>query len=81
MSASMVETASVIRARSSSKLAGIGGTKSLSLNYPHTEKSRGVKSGDGGDQAIVPPRPIQATTVRWRLEVTSRWKCGGVQSC
>jgi len=81
MSASMVETASVIRVRSSSKLAGIGGTKSLSLTYPHTEKSRGVKSGDRGGQAIIPPRPIQATTVRLRMELTSRWKCEGAQSC
>ena len=24
----------------------------------------GVKSGDSGGQAIVPPRPIQATTVQ-----------------
>jgi hypothetical protein len=80
MFASMVETVSVIRARSSSKLAGVSGTKSLSLTYPHTEKSRSVKSGDRGGQAIVPPRPIQATTVRLKLEVTSRWKCGGVQS-
>ena len=77
----MVETASVVCARSSSKLAGISGTKSLSLTYPHTEKSRGVKSGDHGGQAIIPPRPIQATTVRLRLEVTSRWRCGGAQSC
>ena len=46
---------------SSSKLAGRGGTKTLSLTYPHTEKSRGVKSDDLGGQANVPPRPIQAT--------------------
>jgi hypothetical protein len=44
----MVANASVIRARSFSKLAGTGGTKSLFLMYPHTEKSRGVKSGDRG---------------------------------
>ena len=44
MSTSVVTTASVIRASSSSKLAGRGGTKTLSLMYPHTEKSRGVKS-------------------------------------
>ena len=75
MSASMVETASVIRARSSSKLAGRGGSKSLSLTYLHTEKSMCVKLGDRGGQAIIPPLPIQATTVRLRLEVTSRWKC------
>jgi hypothetical protein len=81
MFASMVETASVIRARSSSKLAGVGGTKSLSLTYLHTEKSRSVKSGARGGEAVVPPRPIQATTVQLRLEGTSRWKCGGVQSC
>jgi len=60
MSASMVATASVIRARSSSKLARRGGTKTLT--QPHTEMSRGVKSCDRGGQAIVPPRPIQATT-------------------
>jgi len=33
------KTVSVIRARSSSKLAGRGGTKALSLTYPHAEKS------------------------------------------
>ena len=38
-----------------------GGTRTLSLTYPHTEKFRCVKSGDRGGQAIVPPRPIQAT--------------------
>ena len=39
----MVATPSVIRPRRSSKLAGRGGTKTLSLTYPHIEKSRGVK--------------------------------------
>ena len=34
------------------------------LTYPHTENPRGVKSGDRGGQAIVPPRPIQATVCR-----------------
>jgi hypothetical protein len=48
-------TASVIRGCSSSKYAGRGGTKTLSLMYPHIEKSRGVKSGNCGGQAIVPP--------------------------
>jgi hypothetical protein len=62
----MVATASVIRAPRSSKRAARGGIKSLSLSYPHTEKSRGVKSGDRGGQAIVPPRPTQATTVQLR---------------
>ena len=41
MSASVVKTASVVRAHSSSKLAGRGGIKTLSLTYPHTE-SQGV---------------------------------------
>ena len=66
MFASVVATVFVICARISSKLAGRGGTQTLSLTYPHTEKSRGVKSGDHGGQAIIPPRPIQATTVRFR---------------
>ena len=35
----------------------------LSLTYSHTEKSRGVKSGDHSGQAIIPPCPIQATTM------------------
>jgi hypothetical protein len=52
MSAAVVATASVIRACRSSKLAGRGGRKTLSVTYPHTENSRGVKSGDRGDQAI-----------------------------
>ena len=43
---------------------GRGGTQNLSLAYPHTEKSRGVKSGDRGGQDIGPPRPIQATICR-----------------
>jgi len=66
MSADTVATAAVIRARSSSKHAGRGGTKTLSLSYPHTGKSRNVKSGDRGGQTIIPPRPIQAATVRLR---------------
>jgi hypothetical protein len=57
MSASMVATASVIRARSSYKVAGRGGTKTFYLTYPRIEKSRGVKSGDRGVHAIVPQRP------------------------
>ena len=44
ISTSVVTSASVIRDRNSSKLAGRGGTKTLSLTYPHTLKSRGVKS-------------------------------------
>jgi len=80
MSASIVAPASVIRARSSSKLAGRGGIKTLSFTYPHKEKSRGVKSDDRGGQAIFPPRLIQATNVRLSYEVTSRWKCGGAPS-
>jgi hypothetical protein len=65
MSLSMAVTTSVIRARSSSKLAGRSGTNTLSLTYLlHTEKSRGVKSGGRGGQAIVPPRPIQAIVCR-----------------
>jgi hypothetical protein len=59
MSARTVATASVIRACSSTKLAGSGGTKTLSLTYPHTEKSRGVRSGDRGGQAIVPRNRLQ----------------------
>jgi len=66
MSTSVVATASVSRVHSSYKLAGIGGTETLFLTSPHTEKSRGVKPGDRDGQAIVPPRPIQATTVRVR---------------
>jgi len=59
----MVATASVIRARSSSILAVRSGKITLSLMYPRTDKSSGVKSDDLGGQAIVPPRPIQTTTV------------------
>ena len=64
VSTSVVATASVIRVHSSSKLAARGGTESLSVMYLHTEQSRGVKSGDRGGQAIVPPRPIQANICR-----------------
>jgi hypothetical protein len=53
MSTSMVATAPIIHARSSSKLASRGGTETLYLTYPHREKSEGVKSGDRGGQAIV----------------------------
>jgi len=41
MSTSMVATASVIRARSSSKLAGRSGTKTFYLTYSYREKSMG----------------------------------------
>jgi len=57
----MVTAVSVIGACRSSRFAGRGGTKTLSLTYPRTEKFRDVKSGDRGGQAIVPPRPVQAT--------------------
>jgi len=53
MSASVVATASFIRDRNSSRPAGGGGTKTLSLTYPHREKSRCVKSGNHGGQAFV----------------------------
>jgi len=52
----MIATAFVILAHSFSKLAERDGTKTLSLTYPHTEKPRGVKSGDLDGRAIVPPR-------------------------
>jgi len=42
----------------SSHLAGRGGAKTLFITYPHTEKSRGVKSGNYGGQALVPSCPI-----------------------
>jgi len=74
----VVTTAPAVRARSFSKLAGKGGGNTVSLTYRHTVISRGIKSGDRGGQAIVPPRPIQATTVRLRWEITSRWKCRSV---
>jgi hypothetical protein len=51
--------ASVIRALISSKLAGRDGTKTLSLTYPGTEKSRGITSGDRGGQVIVPRNRLQ----------------------
>jgi len=54
----MIATAFVIHAHNSSRLAGGGGTKTLSLTYPHTEKSRGAKSSDRGGQAIVFLRPV-----------------------
>jgi hypothetical protein len=57
MSAIMLATASVIRSRSSCRLAGRSGTKTLSLTQPLTENSRGGKSGELSGQAIVPPRP------------------------
>ena len=34
------------------------------LTYPLTERSRGVKSGDRGGHAIIPPRPNQGTICR-----------------
>jgi len=60
----MVATASVIHGRSSSKLAGRGGKNFVFNVSPHMEKSRSVKSGDRGGQAIDPPRPIQPTIVQ-----------------
>ena len=58
MSTSKVITASVVSARSSSKLAGRSGTITLSLTYNHTDKSRDFKSGGRDGQAIVPPHPV-----------------------
>jgi hypothetical protein len=60
----MVATASVIHARSSSIFVGRSGKITLSLVYPQTDKSRGVKSGDRGGNSIVPSHPIQTTTVQ-----------------
>jgi hypothetical protein len=54
----MFITASDIRDRSSSKLAGRIEKGTLSLTYPQIEKSRSVNSGDSGGQTTVPPRPI-----------------------
>jgi hypothetical protein len=72
----MIPTASIIRACGFSKLAGRGGTKTVSLTCTHAENSGGFKLGDRGGQAVVLPRPIQATAVRLKQEVTLRWKCG-----
>jgi hypothetical protein len=58
MSTSMVATASVISARSSSKLAGRCATRTLSLTHLHREEPKGVKSGDRDGQGMVSPRPI-----------------------
>lgn len=68
LSASLVTTASIFSAHSSSKLSGRGGSKTLCLTHPHIEKSRGVKIGNWGGQAIIPPRPIHATTVQLRCK-------------
>jgi hypothetical protein len=68
ISTSLVRTASVTSAHSSSILSGRGGRKTLCLMDPHTGKTKGVKTGNQGGQAIFPPCPIQATTVRWRYE-------------
>ena len=48
----VVTTASVIRARISSKLAGRGAANTVSLTYPHTVISTGVKLGGRGGQSI-----------------------------
>ena len=40
--------AEVIRLRRSWRLAGSGGTKTVSFTNPHKKKSYGVKSGDRG---------------------------------
>lgn len=61
-----IAASSIIRARSSFKLAARGGTKTLTLTYPNREKFKGVKSGVRGGQAIGPLRPIQANSVRMR---------------
>ena len=45
-------TAAVIRLRRSWRLAGSGGTKTVSFTNPHKEKSHGVKSGDRGGHRI-----------------------------
>ena len=58
MSTPMVAASPVMHARNSSRLAGRGGTKTMYLTYPHTAKSKGVKSGYRGGQAIVFLCPI-----------------------
>ena len=56
-------TAAVIRFRRSWRLAGSGGTKTVSFTNPHKKKSHGVKSGDRGGHRInasssFPVRPL-----------------------
>ena len=45
-------TSAVIRLRRSRRLAGSGGTKTVSFTNPHKKKSHGVKSGDRGGHRI-----------------------------
>ena len=46
-------TAAVIRLRRSRRLAGSGGTKTVSFTNPHKKKSHGVKSGDRGGHRVI----------------------------
>ena len=52
MSRSISATAAVIQLRNSWRLAGTGGTKTVSFTNPHKKKSQGVRSGDLGGQRI-----------------------------
>ena len=52
MSGSISATASMIRSRSFWRLAGTGGTKTMSFTNPHKKKSQGVKSGELSVQRI-----------------------------
>jgi len=53
----MLVAASVTRVRSSCRLAGRIGTKTLYLTQTDTAKSGGVKSDDRSDKAIFPTLP------------------------
>jgi hypothetical protein len=66
MSASMIATDSVLSMSVVLPNLPEEVEQKLSLTYPHIVQSRGVKSGDRGGQAIIPPCPIQATNVRLR---------------
>jgi hypothetical protein len=74
------QTFSVRCCNTSKSLTGAEYTKVCMC--PHSQKSRGLRSGDRAGQLTGPPRPIHCSTKVWlRCSLTMRRKWGGAPSC
>lgn len=58
-----------------------GALYTRSFTVPHSEKSRGVRSGERGGQRIGPFAPIQVSNIWSIYSVMRAVLCGGAPSC
>jgi hypothetical protein len=60
----------------------IGAEYTKTFRCPHSQKSRGLRSGDHAGQFTAPPRPIHCSPKVWfRCCLTMLMKWGGAPSC